>query len=50
LIFPLMAKHSSSLPFFFFAAMMVVDFVIVFFYYPETARVSLENMQHTIVH
>ena len=49
LIFPLMAKMSSSLPFFFFAGMMVIDFVLVFFYYPETARVSLENMQHTIV-
>jgi sugar porter (SP) family MFS transporter len=50
LVFPLLAKQSGSLPFFFFAAMMVVDFVLVFFYYPETARVSLENMQHTIVH
>jgi sugar porter (SP) family MFS transporter len=49
LVFPLLAKASSSLPFFFFATMMVVDFVLVFFYYPETARVSLENMQHTIV-
>ena len=48
LIFPLLAKQSSSLPFFFFAAMMVVDFILVIFYYPETARVSLENMQHAI--
>jgi sugar porter (SP) family MFS transporter len=50
LVFPLLAKASGSLPFFFFAAMMVVDFVLVFFYYPETARVTLEDMQHTIVH
>ena len=49
LVFPLMAKLSSSFPFFFFAAMMVVDFALVLFYYPETARVSLEDMQHTIV-
>lgn len=48
LVFPLLAKQSGSAPFFFFAAAMVVDFVLVFFYYPETARVSLENMQHAI--
>jgi sugar porter (SP) family MFS transporter len=50
LVFPLLAKQSGSLPFFFFAAMMVIDFMLVFFYYPETARVTLEDMQHTIVH
>ena len=48
LIFPLLAKASGAVPFFFFAAMMVLDFFLVLFYYPETARVSLENMQHTI--
>ncbi len=48
LVFPLLAKQSASLPFFFFATMMVVDFFLVFFYYPETARISLEAMQHTI--
>ena len=48
LIFPLLAAASGSLPFFFFAAMMVVDFVLVFFFYPETAGVSLEEMQHAI--
>ena len=48
LVFPLLAKNSGSVPFFFFAAMMVVDFVLIVFYYPETARVSLENMQHAI--
>jgi sugar porter (SP) family MFS transporter len=50
LVFPLLAQKSGSLPFFFFAAMMLIDFFLVLFYYPETARVSLENMQHTIVH
>jgi sugar porter (SP) family MFS transporter len=50
LVFPLLAQKSGSLPFFFFAAMMVVDFFLVLFYYPETARVTLEDMQHTIVH
>ena len=49
LIFPLLAKTSGATPFFFFAAMMVVDFILVFFYYPETARISLESMQHVIV-
>ena len=48
LFFPLLAKRSGSLPFFFFASMMLLDFFLVTFYYPETARVSLENMQHTI--
>ncbi len=48
LVFPLMAGASRSLPFFFFAAMMVLDFVLVFFFYPETAGVSLEDMQHAI--
>ncbi len=48
LIFPLLAKASGAVPFFFFAAMMVLDFFLVLFYYPETARVSLENMQQKI--
>ena len=48
LVFPLLASKSGSAPFFFFAAMMVLDFFIVFFYYPETARVTLEDMQHSI--
>ena len=48
LVFPLLAKESGSVPFFFFAAMMVVDFFLVLFYYPETARVSLESMQHAM--
>ncbi len=48
LVFPLLAGYSASAPFFFFAAMMVVDLVLVSTYYPETARISLEEMQHTI--
>ena len=48
LVFPLMITVSSSFPFYFFAAMMVLDLVLVFFLYPETAGVSLEDMQHTI--
>jgi len=43
-----MAKASGSVPFFFFAAMMVLDLFLIWFYYPETARISLEKMQHAI--
>ena len=50
LVFPLLAARSGAAPFFFFAAMMVVDFFLVLFYYPETARVTLEDMQSTISH
>ncbi len=49
-IFPLLAKSSGAVPFYFFASMMVVDLVLVWFAYPETARVSLEEMQHAIAH
>jgi len=45
LVFPILARSSSSVPFLFFAAMMVLDFFIVWFYYPETAGVPLEKMQ-----
>jgi MFS family permease len=48
LVFPLLAKASGSVPFFFFATMMVLDIFLIWFYYPETARISLENMQHTM--
>lgn len=48
LVFPLLAKSSGSVPFFFFASMMVLDLFLVWFYYPETARISLEKMQHAI--
>jgi sugar porter (SP) family MFS transporter len=48
LVFPLMAASSGYTPFAFFATMMVLDFFLVLFYYPETAGVSLEDMQHAI--
>ena len=48
LVFPLMITVSSAFPFYFFAAMMVLDLVLVYFFYPETAGVSLENMQQVI--
>jgi sugar porter (SP) family MFS transporter len=48
LVFPLMAASSGYAPFLFFAVMMVVDFFLVLAYYPETAGVSLEEMQHAI--
>lgn len=47
-VFPLLAKSSGAYPFIFFAAMMVVDFFIIFFYYPETAGITLENMQQKL--
>src|SRR5882724_598620 len=48
LVFPLLAKASGSAPFFFFAATLVLDLFLIWFYYPETARISLEKMQHAI--
>jgi sugar porter (SP) family MFS transporter len=48
LVFPVMARSSGAYPFVFFAAMMVVDFFLVLFYYPETAGISLEQMQHKL--
>ena len=48
LVFPLLAKASGSAPFFFFATMLVFDLFLIWFYYPETARISLEKMQHAI--
>ena len=48
LVFPLMITISGSFPFYFFGAMMILDFLLVIFIYPETANVSLEEMQHTI--
>ena len=49
-VFPLLAKRSGAVPFYFFASMMVLDLLLVLFTYPETARVSLEEMQHAIAH
>jgi len=48
LAFPLLARASGAVPFFIFAGMMVMDLVLVWFFYPETARISLEKMQHAI--
>lgn len=48
LMFPIFAKRSGAVPFFFFAAAMVIDFFIVYSYYPETAGISLENMQEVL--
>jgi sugar porter (SP) family MFS transporter len=47
-VFPVMAKSSGAYPFVFFAAMMAIDFFLVLFYYPETAGVSLEQMQQRL--
>ena len=44
-----MIMVSSAFPFYLFAVMMVIDLVLVVLFYPETAGVSLENMQHAIV-
>jgi sugar porter (SP) family MFS transporter len=48
LVFPLMIAISASFPFYFFGAMMILDFFLVIFLYPETANVSLEDMQQAI--
>lgn len=48
LVFPVMAASSGAYPFMFFALMMAVYFFLVLFYYPETAGVSLEEMQHRL--
>ena len=44
-IFPLMAARSRPAPFVFFAAMTVVQFFVVLFFFPETAGITLEDMQ-----
>ncbi len=49
-VFPILAKSSGAYPFYFFGLMMVVDFVLVLAYYPETAGVTLENLQHRLEH
>lgn len=48
LVFPLMIAISGSFPFYFFGVMMILDFFLVIFLYPETANVSLEDMQNVI--
>ncbi len=46
--FPAVAALSSGYPFVFFAAMMVLQFFLVLFFFPETAGVSLEQMQRQL--
>jgi len=46
--FPLLAKHSTSIPFVFFSAMMALQFFVVLFVYPETKGVTLEQLQHKL--
>jgi SP family arabinose:H+ symporter-like MFS transporter len=43
--FPVVARHSTGLPFVFFSAMAVLQFFVVLFIYPETKGVSLEQLQ-----
>jgi sugar porter (SP) family MFS transporter len=45
LLFPLFAASSGAIPFLFFALMMVFDLGLIWFFYPETAGISLEDMQ-----
>jgi MFS transporter, SP family, arabinose:H+ symporter len=44
-VFPKLAAMSRPAPFAVFAAITVVQFFVVFFVFPETAGVTLENMQ-----
>jgi SP family arabinose:H+ symporter-like MFS transporter len=44
-VFPLVAAHSSALPFIGFAAMMALQFFLVLFIWPETKGASLEQIQ-----
>jgi sugar porter (SP) family MFS transporter len=44
-VFPVLAARSGAIPFGFFAAMMVVQVLVVWRFYPETAGVTLEEMQ-----
>jgi len=43
--FPLVANLSRPAPFVFFAVMTVVQWVVVLMTFPETARITLEDMQ-----
>jgi MFS family permease len=43
--FPLVAHLSRPAPFVFFAVMTVVQFFVVFLVFPETAGITLEDMQ-----
>jgi len=48
--FPLVASLSRPAPFVFFAGMTVVQFLVVLFLFPETAGVTLEDMEKKISH
>lgn len=43
--FPIIARHSTAVPFGVFAAMMVVQFLVVLLVYPETKGISLEALE-----
>jgi heme/copper-type cytochrome/quinol oxidase subunit 4 len=43
--FPLVGTLSRPAPFVFFAVMTVVQFIVVLLVFPETAGISLEDMQ-----
>ena len=43
--FPLVANLSRPAPFVFFAVMTVVQFFVVLLVFPETAGITLEDMQ-----
>ena len=47
-VFPLVAAFSRPAPFVFFAAMTVLQFFVVLFFFPETAGITLEDMQKTM--
>lgn len=47
-VFPVMAARSGAIPFWFFAAMMVTQFFVVLLLYPETAGISLEQVDRRI--
>jgi MFS family permease len=45
LLFPVIAKYSTGLPFAFFASMMLLQFFVVLFFFPETKGITLEQLQ-----
>jgi sugar porter (SP) family MFS transporter len=47
-LFPIVAKHSTAMPFVFFSMMMALQFFVVLFLYPETKGASLEQLQHRL--
>lgn len=47
-LFPVIAQHSTALPFVFFALMMTLQFFVVLLFFPETKGVALEKMSERI--